>query len=148
MKIKKNIITDIVCNVLANECSTKLIYATLNEFLPNYEKLNLNYTNPPDDEKYEFKSEEEMISYFVDNRLDQTFYWNKYINNPNKIMVGANITNDNKLIISLTFNGTETIRNKFYQKLKLFLNSEIGVITYVNPAEYDNGKDFIFKYQK
>ncbi len=144
----QEIIKDIVCTVLANEKSSKTIYSVLNEFLPNYEKLNLDYTSPPDNEDYEFKSEKEMIDYFVNRKnLSQSFYWNKYESNPDKVMVGAHITDDDKLIISLTFNGTNDLEKSIYMKLKSFLNSDIGVITYMIPAEFDNGMDFEIKYR-
>lgn len=141
-------IMDIVCSILANENSSKVIYDVLNKFLPNYEKLNLDYTNPPNDENYEFKSEDEMLNYFVEHKeFAQTFYWNKYQDNPGKIMVGANITDDDKLIMSLTFNGTNETEQKYYLELKSILNSEIGVISYVNPAEFENGEDFKLRYR-
>jgi hypothetical protein len=88
-----------------------------------------------------------MINYFIENAgLDQTFYWNKSHSNPDKIMVGANITEDNKLIMSLTFDGTEETESLYFEKLKNILSSDIGVISYINPAEYKNGKDFLAKY--
>ena len=65
--MKEEVIIDIVCSVLANENSTKEIYAVLNEFIPNYTKLSPGYTTPPNDENYEFSSEEEMLNYFINN---------------------------------------------------------------------------------
>ncbi len=147
--MEKEFIKEIVCNVLANECSKAIVDNVLNEFIPNYEQLNLDYTSPPNDETYVFKSEEEMIQLFIDNEeWAQTFYWNKYQNNPDRIMLGATITSDKHLIISLTFDGTHELKEKYYKKLKTFLNSDIGVISYVNPADYENGADFISKYSK
>lgn len=61
-------------------------------------------------------------------------------------MVGAIITDDDKLIMSLTFDGDKEIEKKYFNKLKCILNSEIGIISYVNPTEYENGKDFVLKY--
>lgn len=136
---------DIICQVYAGQKSRKTIELVLNTFIPGYEKLNLDYADRLNDEKYVFKTEDEMINYFIENTgLNQTFYWTKNHDNPDKIMVGAIITDDDKLIISLTIDGTQ--ETKYFEKLKNILNSDIGVISYINPAEYDNGKDFIGKY--
>ena len=144
---EKEFTKDIVCNVLAKERSKQLIENVLNEFIPNYEKLNLDYADTPNEEANNFNSEDEMIQFFVTNKeKKQVFYWNSYYDNPDKIMVGANFTGDNHLIISLTFDGTEETEKKYFKKLKSFLNSEIGVISYLNPAEYISGEDFINKY--
>ncbi|MDR6457212.1 hypothetical protein J2786_000305 [Chryseobacterium vietnamense] len=141
------IIMEIVCQVYAGQKSRKTIDLILNTFLPGYEKLNLNYTYPRHDKNYIFKTEDEMIGYFIENPgLDQTFYWNKYHDNPDKIMVGANITDDDKLVISLTMDTTEDKKNMYFDQLKKVLQSDIGVITYVNPADYEDGEDFIVKY--
>ena len=61
-----------------------------------------------------------MINYFIENTgLDQAFYWNKNYENPDKITVGAIITADDKLIMSLTIDGTEEKESKYF--LQLFL---------------------------
>ncbi len=141
-------IRDIICQVLVQKKSTELIYSVLNEYIPGYEKINLNYTGKPDDEDYVFESEDEMISNYIETlNVEQTFYWNKYEDNPDKIMVGANITSDNQIVFSLTFDGTSTTEAEYYLGLKRFLKSAIGVISYVNPAEYDNGVDFQHRYE-
>jgi hypothetical protein len=141
------IIRDIICQVFAGQKSKKTIDLILNTFIPEYEKLNLDYASRLDNEEYIFESEDEMINYFIENiGLTQTFYWNKSHNNPDRIMVGAIITEDDKLIMSLTIDGTEETESKYFEKLKNALNSDIGVISYINQAEYDNGQDFIKKY--
>lgn len=144
---KEDYIRDIVCSVIANECQYETIIEVLNHFIPGYEKINSDYCNPPDNKEHEFKSEKEMTTYFIYNKgFEQSFYWNKKENNPDKIMVGANIMSDDKLIISLTFDGNEKTKQKYYLELKKLLKSEIGVISYVNPPEYDDGEDFIKRY--
>ncbi|MDW7690952.1 hypothetical protein R9C00_20650 [Flammeovirgaceae bacterium SG7u.111] len=141
-------IQDIVCQVLVQEKSKELIYSVLNEFIPEYETINLDYVGKPDDEDYEFESEDEMISCYIETpSVRQAFYWNKYGDNPDKIMVGVNVTSDNQLVFSLTFNGTLKIESEYYLRLKKFLKSNTGVISYVNPAEYDNGNDFKLRYE-
>ena len=103
---KQEIIKDIICQVLVKSKSKELIYSVLNEFIPNYQQINLDYTGKLDDENYVFKSEDEMISYYVSiPNVNQTFYWNKQVNNPDNIMVGANILSDNQIVFSLTFDG-------------------------------------------
>lgn len=146
--MEKEFIRDIICSVIANECSKDIIDLVLNYFIPNYEEINLDYCNPPDNEEYEFKFEDEMINYFIDNKeFSQTFYWNKYQDNPDKIMVGANILSDDKLVMSLTVDGTEETKQKYYLELKNLLKSDIGVISYIDPPEYDDGEDFIDRYE-
>ena len=74
-----------------------------------------------DDEEYVFKSEDEMVSYFIDaHNLSQSFYWNKRNDNPDNITVGANITDDNQLVISLTVDGNHKTEADYYLKLKKF----------------------------
>lgn len=141
-------IQDIICQVLVLNKSKKLIYSVLNEFMPEYEKINLDYTGKPDDENYEFKSEDEMINCYIETpNVKQTFYWHRHENSFDKIVVGANITSDDQIVFSLTFDGTSNEEAAYYLRLKRFLNSEIGVISYVNPAEYYNGGDFKNRYQ-
>ncbi|KAB1231044.1 hypothetical protein [Chryseobacterium viscerum] len=141
------IIIDIVCQVYAGRKSREIIDLVLNTFIPGYEKLNLDYTYPRHDKDYIFKTEDEMINYFIETpSIDQTFYWNKYHDNPKRIMVGANITDDDKLIMSLTMDTTEEKKNMYFNQLKEILQSDIGIVTYVNPAEYEDGEDFITKY--
>lgn len=141
------LIVDIVCQVLVEQKSKQIIYDVLNEFIPGYETINLDYTGKPEDEDYIFSTEDEMLTCYVETpNIAQTFYWNKYEENSNKIMVGANITEDNQIVFSLTFNGTVKIIEEYYIRLKSFLNSKVGVISYVDPAEYDNGNDFKKRY--
>jgi hypothetical protein len=141
------IIRDIICQVYAGQKTRKTIDLVLNTFIPEYEKLNLDFASRLDDENYIFKTEDEMINYFIENTgLNQTFYWNKNHDNPDKIMVGAIITEDDKLIMSLTIDGAEVTGSKYFERLKNILNSNIGVISYINPADFDNGQDFTTKY--
>ncbi|GAA5086694.1 hypothetical protein GCM10023210_08840 [Chryseobacterium ginsengisoli] len=141
------IIRDIVCQVYYDSKSSEKIFELLNLYLPKYEPLNLDYTFRIDSEEG-FSSNHNMIDYFVNtDNVDTTFYWNQYTDNPNKIMFGVNITDDNKTIFSLTIDGTILLAEIYLNDLKQRLNSDIGVITFVNPAEYENGSDFKLKYQ-
>lgn len=145
---EEELIRDIICQVLVTEKSKELIYAVLNEFIPGYETINLDYTGQPEDENYQFESEDEMLSCYINTpNVTQTFYWNKYHTNPDKIMVGANITDDNQIVFSLTLNGILKTEADYYLRLKNFLNSTIGVISYTNPAHYPNGADVKRRYE-
>lgn len=140
---KEDFFRDIVCQVLANSKSKEIIDSVLKEFLPSYDKINLDYACKPDDKDYIFESEDEMISFFIDtSSISQVFYWNQVENNPDNLTVGADITSDNYLIISLTLDGTQATGLKYLKRLKQFLNSGIGMLTYVDPAEYEDGKEF------
>lgn len=138
---------DVVIQVFAGEKSKKIIDAVLEEFLPGYEPLDADSACKPDDEQYVFASEEEMIRYFTETPgLNGTFYWNKYVDNPDRIMVGAVITSDNQLIMSLTVDGDDQTIDRYFNQLKTFLQSPVGVITHFNPADYEDGLDFIERY--
>lgn len=140
------LIKDIVCQVYFDGKSTEKIFELLDLYLPKYEPLNLDYTSRMDSEEG-FSSNKEMIDYFVNtDHIDQTFYWNQYTDNPDRILFGVNITYDNKTVFSLTIDGTITLAEIYLNDLKQRLNSDIGVITFFNPAEYENGLDFKMKY--
>ncbi|PZP44362.1 MAG: hypothetical protein DI598_14610 [Pseudopedobacter saltans] len=139
---------DIICQVYAGQKSKRTIDLVLNTFIPEYERLNLDYAFNSDANGICFNTEDEMINYFINNNgLNQTFYWNKYHDNPDKIMVGVNITEDDMLIVSLTIDGNKETERRYFTKLKEILKSEIGVISYIKPVDYESGKDFIKKYQ-
>lgn len=140
------IIRDIVCQVYSDTKSSGKIFELLNFYLPKYKPLNLDYTFRIDSEEG-FSSNQEMIDYFVNtSNIDQTFYWNQSIDNPDNIYFGVNITNDNKTVFSLTIDGTIEQAEVYLNDLKQKLDSDIGFISFVNPAEYDNGIDFKNKY--
>ena len=127
--------------------SKETIDLVLKTFLNGYEELNVDYAFKPEDEEYVFKTEQEMINYFIERTgIEQCFYWNKETDNPEKIMVGANITRDDKLIMSLTIYVTDTVGKMYLNRLKQLLRTNIGVLTYTDPAEYEDGEDFILKY--
>ncbi len=147
---KEEIKLDIISQVIIDFKSIEIIYSVLNEFIPGYEKINLGYTGKPNDIEYEFQSEEEMLNTYVETpNVGQSFFWNNYSKseNPDKIMVGVNITTDDQIVFSLTFNGTDQTEKEYHLRLKEFLKSDIGVISYVHPAEYDDGLDFRTRYQ-
>lgn len=138
---------EIICQAFGGTKSKETIDLVLKTFLSEYEELGEDYAFKPEDEEYVFKTEQEMINYFIErNGIEQCFYWNKESDNPEKIMVGANITRDNKLIMSLTMYVTDKTGKIYLNRLKQLLQTNIGVLTYTNPAEYEDGGDFILKY--
>jgi len=143
----ENIVLDIICQVLVERKSTELIFSVLDRFLPNYQPIDKDYTGKPNDETYQFRSEYEMIGFYVDTLgVEQSFYWNKKTDNPDEIMVGVNIMKDNQIVFSLTFNGTEEKQEYYFNEMKKFLDSEIGVVSHKNPSDYESGSDFKKRY--
>lgn len=138
---------DIIYQVLIDYKSLDIIYEVLEEFIPDFRKLNFDYTQHPFDENIKFLSEEDMLSCFINNKnLSQTFYWNQIHNNSDRITVGANITSDDKIVFSLTIDGSDVTENKYFKRLKDFLKSDIGLISYNDPLLYKDGNDFYKMY--
>ena len=137
--------TDIIYHVLAPTCSLSVIYMTLDRYLPDREPLNLDYAANIDGNS--FTSEQEMISHFVDNdHSGQTFYWNAKTFDPKAPMLGMDITADKKLIVTITVKTPEENIEEYFQDLKIFLDSDVGVVSYYGLADYSNGRDFERKY--
>jgi len=135
---------DSICQVLANDYSEAVIFDVLNHFLPNYDTLSLDYVDHPEGKS--FQSENGIIRYFIKNKIPQTFYWHRFNNNPDNIMIGADILSDAQLLISLTLTGTDEKTDEYFSRLKSYLHSETGVISHVVTADYKDGKDFKNKY--
>ncbi|WP_196890179.1 hypothetical protein [Aureivirga sp. CE67] len=139
----KNELHDVVFQVLVKNKSLETINSVLNEFIPEYEKLDSDYVGKPEEDDFVFESEEQMLNYYLENEnISQVFYWNKYENNPDKIMVGVHILKSNEMIVSLTVEVTEEKENKYLKKLKAHLKSKIGMITYINPINCETGEEF------
>ena len=135
---------DSICQVLANDSSEKTVFNVLNQFLPGYEELSLDYVEHPGG--ITFQNEKELISYYIENRVPQMFLWHLNKDNPEKLMIGADILSDGKLVINLTLASTLERVEEYFSQLKSFLKSEIGVVTHVVLAEYKDGADFKRKY--
>lgn len=140
-------LNDLICLVHAGEKSKAKIDLVLNHFIPNYQPLHLDYTDHPTIENYEFQSETKMIEVFLNTEnVRQSFFWNDKNKGIHNYMVGANITSDNQLIMSLTLDGTEEDFEYHFLKLKALLKSEIGICFYVEYPAFEDGVDFIKKY--
>lgn len=139
---------DRICCVMANECHVNVIRGVLETFLPGCQPLDPNYAEHPYDDEIKFQSEEEMLHFFIQNdQVTQSFYWKKQQDNPARLMVGADITDDGKLIVSLTMDATQDSADALFSELKDFLKSDIGTVTHTILPEYADGKDFIERYQ-
>lgn len=138
---------DAICQVLVSYKSRTLVDALRQRFLPTYEELNLDYAGKPDDEAYEFQSEDELLNCYLNTpKTKITFYWKSKNKHPDNLMLGVNILKDDQMVISLTVDGVEATVATYYQQLKQFLASDIGVISYFNPAPYKDGEDFKAQY--
>jgi hypothetical protein len=126
----------LICLVHVGEKSKTKIDLVLNHFIPNYQPLN-----------YEFQSETEMIDVFLNAKnVRQLFFWKDRNKGKYNYMVGANITSDNQLIMSLTLDGTEVGFEEHLLKLKKLTKSEIGACFYVQYPAFEDGTDFIKRY--
>ena len=140
-------IKDAICNIYAGNKSRSKIELVLNTILPEFDEITALSFEHPIDPNFVFKNDKEFVNFFLEERnLSQTFYWNQSVNNPQNIMVGARITIDNKLIVSVTLDGFEEDVNRLYLKLKEILKSDTGVISYFDPPNYSDGADFIERY--
>jgi len=136
---------DIICHVLAPTCSENIIYHVLDKYIPNRETLNLEYAAHLDGKR--FQSERDMVRHFINRDYSgRTFYWKSETETPDNLMVGADITSDKRLIMSLTLDGTEQRANAYLVELKSVLKSNAGVISHTIPAPYETGQDFQKKY--
>lgn len=139
---------DVVCCVLANESNKREIDQVLNEFLPGHEPVNPDLMAHPVNEALKFHTEEEMIHFYLTNPgFAQSLYWKKKQDNPDNRMVGADITSDGKIIMSLTMAVSNENAASWLQRLKAFMNSSIGVVSYGILPEYTDGADFVRRHQ-
>ena len=139
------IYNDQVCQALAETYSAQTVYETLNAFLSQYDQLDTVYAELP--EGVSFTSESEMVEFFVKHPgAGQSFYWNGTGNEYDNPMVGANVTPDKHLIMSVTLDGTEADADQCLMQLKQIIGAKIGVISSPFPAEYSSGEDFKQRY--
>ena len=132
---------DTVCQVLASEQTDQIVFSALDYFIPNRIELSPEYASHPNGKP--FANELEMVRYFADHKnLSQTFYWSESAPSLDKLTIGAEFTSDGRLIITITLNGTEAVADKYLLKLKSFLDSECGFISFGAPGNYVTAEDF------
>jgi hypothetical protein len=133
-----------LCFVLANDRKKETVYAVLNKYISEYEKIPGDYGFGCEKD---FANEDEILTYLETNKNKSgSFHWNKHRNNPDNIMVGAYFTIDGYLIMSLTLDGDEKKEVVYLEDLKRTLNSDVGVIYYNCFPQFENGEDFQKKY--
>jgi len=138
---------DAVCCVMALHRTREIIDMVLNSFIPEYTNISNDYPSPTEYSGDAFTSPNEEIDYFIRNtNCAQSFFWNQYENNAERIMVGAFFTEDGHLIMSLTIPADGVVEFEYLAKLKALLHSNAGVISYTNPPSFDDGADFINRY--
>ena len=141
--------TDAVCCVLANHRNPETIVRVLEEYIPGYTPLDVDYAHPNGQPEVEFGSETEMITFFCENMAEvNSFFWNKHHDNPHHIMVGAFFTSDGRLIMSLSTETNGSIETTFLEGLKKFLGSDVGTLSYIDPPVFEDGNDFKNRYGK
>lgn len=143
MEVKSTImdVGDALCFVLANDRKKETVYAVLNKYIPGYEKISGDYWFGGIGK--EFANEDEILTYLEINKNEWgCIHWNKYNDNPDRIMVGAYFKRDNCLIMSLTVAGDDIKEVTYLEDLKRTLNSDIGIISYNYFPPFESGEDF------
>lgn len=134
------------CYVLTNRRTKEIVNKFLETFVPQREESTDVYELPQYQEKTDitFEKDSDLIDYVVQNKsIPYTIYWR----NAEKLdlrNIMCFFTNDGELILGLStetkFPNTE-IEDFYFKKLQEFAESEIGLITYEEPAP-DNAKEF------
>jgi hypothetical protein len=141
-------LNDLICLVHAGGKSKEKIDLVLNHFIPNYQPLDLDYMDHPIIENYEFQSETEIIEVFLNTEnVRQLFFWKDGNRGKYNYMVGANITIDNQLVMSLTLDGMEEDFERHFLELKDLLKSEIGACFYTQYPHFEDGRGFIKQHR-
>lgn len=134
------------CYVLTNSRTKEKVNEFLESFVPHREESADVYELPQYQEKTDitFEIDTDLIDYVVQNKnVPYSIYWrNTEKSDLRHIM--CFFTNDGELILGLStetkFPNTE-IEDFYFKKLQEFAESEIGLITYEEPAP-DNAKEF------
>ncbi|UOQ76059.1 hypothetical protein MUN84_15785 [Hymenobacter sp. 5516J-16] len=149
--MEKEIHLDICCCALAKVRTKEVIYSVLNEFTPNHTPLRGDYGClhvPFNNLDYEFISEDAMLGYYVWHPIATcSFFWESKKDWAYNPTVGAFFTSDGFLIMSVTIDGSEADAQHFLSRLKACLNSEVGVISHINPPDFLDGQDFFNRYK-
>jgi hypothetical protein len=133
------------CYVLTNERTKQFIYSYLDNFIPNRQETADEYQFPEytDNPTTIFKTADELIDHLEKSQNDiHTIYWS---NKDKSEIRGAMcfFTNDGRLIAGLyceTKCPDTTIEERHFKALQKFCKSNIGYITYEDPAPHDTMK--------
>jgi len=141
---------DSICCALTNNRTIETVYQVLNHYLPGYEKLPGDYGIAGVPEELTFASEDAMLRFcLADSSLAGSFHWNTYVDNPRNIMVGAMLTSDGQLVMSLTMQATQAciVEETYLAELQKMIGSDCGVIYGNMLPEFEDGADFRARYQ-
>jgi len=141
---------DAICCALTNNRTIETVYQVLNHYIPGYEKLPGDYGISGVPEELTFADEDAMLRFcLADSRLVGCFFWNKPVDNPRNIMVGAMLTSDGQLVMSLTMPATQAciVEETYLAELQKMIGSDCGVLYGNLLPEFDDGADFRARYQ-
>ena len=135
-----------MCFALSQNRTKKTVDLVLNEFIPGCKEIDGGYAfNSTTD--LTFDNEASVLRYLEDAKTEKgTIHWSKKEDNFDSIMIGAYFTSDGQLILGLTVSANGYREQKYLKELKGILGSDIGVISYSQFLEFDNGEDFKNKY--
>ncbi len=130
------------CYVLNDGRTEKFIFEFLNHFIPERKESASEYEFPQyeDDSQFIFQNDHQIIEFLLQKtNVEYSLYWN---NKRNEDLKGAMVffTLDNKIIFGLfcnTLKGDTKIEDEYFQKLKLFTQSNYGYISYEQIPEMD-----------
>lgn len=140
---------DAICCALTANRTVEVIYRVLQQYIPGYEQLPGDYGVLSLPDELTFPDEDALLHFCVaDYALSGSFFWNKWHGNPHRIMVGAVLTNDGQLVMSLTMPATQTgrVEEIYLSELQLLIGSDCGVIYGNEYPPYKNGADFRLRY--
>lgn len=141
---------DSICCALTSRRTVETIYRVLNHYIPGYEELPGDYAVFGLLPEMTFPDEGSMLSFCVANStLSGSFFWNKHDDNPDNVMIGAVLTSDGQLVMSLTMPATEDsfVEEKRLSELQDMIGSDCGVIYGNMFPEFKDGADFRMRYQ-
>jgi hypothetical protein len=141
---------DSICCALTNNRTIETLYQVLNHYMPGYEKLPGDYGVFGVPEELTFANEDAMLRFcLADSSLVGSFFWNKPVDNPRNIMVGAMLTRDGQLVMSLTMQATQAciVEETYLAELQKMIGSDCGVIYGNQLPEFEDGADFRARYQ-
>lgn len=135
------------CYVLSDNRNEAFINNFLNHFIPERMESATEYEFPQYESKtdFVFKNDKELINFLIQkSNSEYSIYWN---NTKDEDLKGAMIffTNENKIIFGLYCNvltNCKKIESEYFEKLKSYLQSDCGYITYEQLPEM-NELEFI-----
>jgi hypothetical protein len=140
------------CYVLTDKRTKEFIFSFLEKFLPDRDESADEYEIPQysDSPIVTYKTANNLIDHLIKNKIDiHTIYWR---NNNHEAIQQAMcfFTNDGQLIVGLscqTKHPDTSIEDKYFKDLQNFCNSDMGYITYEEPAIH-NATEFLDKVEK